>query len=332
MDLSTSMMGLQLAHPYVAGASPLGRGIDSVRRLEDAGAAAIVLPSMFEEQVTLASEGRIRHKDPNDPRASASLLHFPAARDYAFTPDEYAEHVAQAHKAVAVPVIASLNGTTSESWLTFARLIEQAGADALELNMYEVVADPKISGAAIEHQLVQLAAELTQFVRIPIAFKLSPFFASLGNVVHRLETAGAAAVVLFNRFYQPDIDIEKMATIADARLSWSDELLLRLRWLAILHGRVRLSLVASGGIAGPEDGIKAILAGADAVQVVSALLRHGPQYLTTLRSGLEAWMTRKGFTSLAEVHGGVSLKDVTDPSGFERALYLRTLQAWKPAS
>ena len=332
MNLSTSIMGLQLAHPYIAGASPLGRDIDSVRRLEDGGAAAIVLPSMFEEQVTLASEGRIRHKDPNDPRAAASLVHFPAPRDYAFTPDEYAEHIASVRRAVAVPIIASLNGTTSESWLTFARLVQEAGADALELNMYEVVADPKLSGAAVEHQVVQLAAELTQFVRIPVAFKLSPFFASLSNVVHRLDAAGASAVVLFNRFYQPDIDIDTMETVADARLSWNDELLLRLRWLAILFGRGKVSLIASGGIAGPEDGIKAILAGADAVQVVSAVLRHGPQYLTTLRSGLEAWMTRKGFTSLDEVRGRLSLKDVADPSAFERALYLRTLQTWKPAS
>jgi dihydroorotate dehydrogenase (fumarate) len=332
MNLTTSMMGLRLAHPFVAGASPLGRELDSVKRLEDGGAAAIVLPSMFEEQVTLAREGRIRHKDPLDARSAAALQHFPDTADYAFTPDEYAEHVARVRRAVAVPVVGSLNGTTSESWLTFSRLIEQAGADAIELNMYEAVADPKMSSAVVEHQIVQLVSELGQLLQIPIAIKLSPFFASVGNVVQRLDRAGAAAVVLFNRFYQPDIDVENLQTVVDVRLSTSEELLLRLRWLAMLHGRVRLSLIASGGIAVPDDGVKAILAGADAVQVASALLRHGPGYTQTLRAGLEAWMQRKSFTTLDDVRGKLSLRDVTDPSGFERAHYLRTLQSWKPGS
>ena len=329
MNLTTSMMGLRLAHPFVAGASPLGRDLDSCKRLEDGGAAAIVLPSLFEEQVTLAIEGRIRHKDPYDERSAASLRHFPCEHDYAFTPDQYAEHVARVRAAVAVPVLGSLNGTTSESWLTFSRLIEQAGAHAIELNLYEVVADPRMSGAALEHQIVQLAADLHQFLTIPIAIKLSPFFASVGNVVQRIDRAGASAAVLFNRFYQPDIDIEELHTVVDARLSTSDELLLRLRWLAILHGRVKLSLVASGGIATPEDGVKAILAGADAVQVASALLRHGPGYLATLRDGLDAWMQRKNFSTVNEFRGRLSLRDVADPSAFERAHYLRALQSWK---
>src|SRR4051812_30464383 len=189
MTLNSSMMGLALAHPFVAGASPLGRRLDDVKRLEDGGAAAIVLPSLFEEQITLASEGRIRHKDAVS--ASDDLKLFPRSGDYAFTPDEYAEHVARVRNAVGIPVIASLNGTTSESWLTFSRLIEQAGADALELNMYEVVADRKVSGAAVEHQIIQLAAELTQLLTIPVAIKLSPFFASIANVVHRVDQAGA---------------------------------------------------------------------------------------------------------------------------------------------
>jgi dihydroorotate dehydrogenase (fumarate) len=330
MTLTTSMMGLSLPHPFVAGASPLGREIDSVKRLEDGGAAAIVLPSLFEEQVTLAAEGRIRHRDPMDRNALPVLKHFPDSTDYVFTPDEYAEHVAQVRRAVDIPVIGSLNGTTSESWLTFSRIIEQAGAHAIELNLYEVVADPRISSAVIEHQIVQLAVELKRFLKIPIAIKLSPFFASVGNVVDRLDRAGADAVVLFNRFYQPDIDTDRLETVADAQLSRSDELLLRLRWLAILRGRVKLSLVASGGIATPDDAVKAILAGADALQVVSALLRHGPGYLTTLRDGLEHWMERHRFTGIEEVRGRVSLRGVADPSAFERAHYLQTLHSWKP--
>jgi dihydroorotate dehydrogenase (fumarate) len=324
------MMGLTLRHPFVAGASPLGRQIDSVKRLEDGGAAAIVLPSLFEEQVTFAAEGRIRHRDPMDQRAIPVLKDFPDSTDYAFTPDEYAEHVARVRRAVGIPVIGSLNGTTSESWLTFSRKIEQAGAHAIELNLYEVVADPRISSAAVEHEIVQLAVELKRFLKIPVAIKLSPFFASVGDVVQRLDHAGAGAVVLFNRFYQPDIDTETLETVADARLSSSDELLLRLRWLAILHGRVKLSLVASGGIATPDDAVKAILAGADALQVVSALLRHGAGYLTTLREGLERWMERHHFTDINEVRGRVSLRGVIDPSAFERAHYLQTLHSWKP--
>ena len=331
MTLATSMMGLTLPHPFVAGASPLGRTLDSVKRLEDGGAAAIVLPSLFEEQVTFAAEGRIRHRDPMDARAIPILKDFPDSTDYAFTPDEYVEHIARVRRAVGIPVIGSLNGTTSESWLTFSRLIEQAGAHAIELNLYEVVADPRISSAAIENQVVQLAVDLKRFLKIPVAIKLSPFFASVGNVVERLDHAGAAAVVLFNRFYQPDIDIERLETVADARLSSSDELLLRLRWLAMLRGRVKLSLVASGGIATPDDAVKAILAGADALQVVSALLRHGAGYLATLRDGFEHWMERHHFTDIEEVRGRVSLRGVLDPSAFERAHYLQTLHSWTPA-
>ncbi|HUK36626.1 MAG TPA: dihydroorotate dehydrogenase-like protein [Vicinamibacterales bacterium] len=329
MNLSTSMMGFRLAHPFVAGASPLGRTLDNVKRLEDAGAAAIVLPSMFEEQVTMAAEGRIRHHDPYEPRGAVTLKEFPSKEEYAFSPEQYAEHVARVRGAVGVPVIGSLNGTTSESWLTYSRLIEQAGANGLELNLYEVVANPKMTGAVIEHQIVQLAAELKQFLTIPVAIKLSPFFASVGNVVTRLDEVGASAVVIFNRFYQPDIDIEQLRTVTDARLSTSAELLLRLRWLAILHGRVKLSLIASGGVATVEDGVKAVLAGADAVQVASALLRHGPRYIAVLRDGLQQWMEHHGFSAVDDVRGRMSLKDIDDPSAYERAHYLRTLNNWK---
>jgi len=332
MNLSTTMLGLPLLHPFVAGASPLGRCLDDIRRAEDGGAAAIVLPSLFEEQITFATEGRIRHKDVYDERSATTVGMFPRSGDYTFTPDEYVEHVARVRRAVGIPVIGSLNGTTGEAWVTFARLIEQAGAHAVELNLYDIVADAKMSGAAVEHQIVQLTAELHQLLRIPVAVKLSPFLSSIANVVCRLDKAGAAGVVLFNRLYEPDIDIEALRNVTDIRLSTSDELLLRLRWLAILRRRVRLSLVASGGVATPEDGVKAILAGADAVQTASAVLRHGPTYFGTLRAGLSAWMDRKGFSSLDEVCGRLSLKDVPDPSAFERAHYLRSLNSWKAGS
>ncbi len=329
MNLATTMMGLRLAHPFVAGASPLGREIDSIKRLEDGGAAAIVLPSLFEEQLTLAAEGRIRHHYVNESRGATTLRHFPSSDEYAFSPDQYAEHVARARRAVAIPVIGSLNGTTSESWLTFSRLIEEAGASALELNLYELVADPKTPGMALEHQVVEIATEMKLFLKIPIAIKLSPFFTSPGNLIARLDKAGANGVVMFNRFYPRDIDIDALQSVVDARLSTSDELLLRLRWLQMLCGRVKLSLVASGGVATPADGIKAILAGADAVQVASAVLRHGPGYLATLRDGLAAWMERHAYTTVGDARGRVSLRDVEDPSAFERAYYLKTLNSWK---
>jgi len=235
-------------------------------------------------------------------------------------------------RTVAVPVIGSLNGTTTESWLRYSRLIEQAGAHGLELNLYEVVADQKMTGAVIEHEIVQLASEMTRLLRIPVAIKLSPFFPSVANVVHRLDQVGAKAVVIFNRFYQPDIDTEKLERVIDARLSTSDELLLRLHWLEILHGHVKLSLVASGGVAMPDDVVKAVLAGADAVQVASAVLRHGPKYIATLRDGLSGWMERHGFETVGDVRGRLSLRDIADPSSFERAHYLRTLHSWKPGS
>jgi dihydroorotate dehydrogenase (fumarate) len=326
MNLASSLMGLRLAHPFVAGASPLGRDLDTIKRLEDAGAAAIVLPSLFEEQVTLAAEGRIRHAEPD---VTPALKHFQSPTDYAFTPDQYAEHIARAKRAVSIPVIGSLNGTTAESWLTYSRLIEQAGASALELNMYEVMTDFRISSAAVEQLLVQVTADLTQYLKIPVAVKLSPYFASVANLARRLDRAGADALVLFNRFYQPDIDITTMTATAQMQLSTSAELLLRLRWLAILHGRVRPSLVASGGVATPEDAVKAVLAGADVIQVVSATLRHGPGYLATLRAGLEEWMTRHQIAHIDEVRGRASLRESPDPAAFERAHYIRTLHSWK---
>jgi dihydroorotate dehydrogenase (fumarate) len=332
MDLSTTVMGLRLAHPFMAGASPLGRDLDTIKRLEDAGCAAIVLPSLFEEQITFANQGRIRHMDPYDVRAAARLSGFPAAENYALTPEDYAEHLARAKRAVAIPVIGSLNGTSAESWLTYGSLIEQAGADGLELNMYQVVTGLDASGLAVEHDLGIIVSEMKRLVRIPIAVKLTPFFTATGNVARRLTAAGADALVLFNRFYQPDIDIEAMRATPDAQLSTSAELPLRLRWLGILYGRVTASLVATGGVATADDGVKTLLAGADAIQVVSAILRHGPDYFGVLRHGLDAWMERHDIRSIGEMRGRVSLRTAADPAALERAHYLQTLHSWKASA
>jgi dihydroorotate dehydrogenase (fumarate) len=328
MDTTTSFLGFRLPHPYIAGASPLGFDLDTIKRLEDGGCAAIVIPSLFEEQITMASTGRIHQRDPLDAEWAVGLAHFPGAEDYALAPHEYAEHIARVKRSVAIPVVASLNGVAGASWLTFSRIIEQAGADALELNLYEIVTDLSVPGAAVEHELTRTVNELKQSLKIPIAVKISPFFAAFGNVARQLDAAGADGIVLFNRFYQPDIDTATMKPHPHVQLSTSADLLLRLRWLAILHGRIRPTLVVTGGVATPDDGIKALLAGADAVQMVSAILKQGPGYFTIMREGLERWMEQHEFRRLLEPRGLASLKQTDDPAAFERANYIRTLQSW----
>jgi dihydroorotate dehydrogenase (fumarate) len=327
MDLSTRYLGLTLAHPFIAGASPLGRHLDLVKRLEDGGAAAIVLHSLFEEQITMAETGRIHHMDPLEQEFAASLAAFPRPEHYALSPDAYLDHLRRVKSAVAVPVIASLNGMTPETWLMFANSIEQAGADALELNIYATAIEPTDSGAVIERDIRNVVFELKRHIGLPIAVKLSPYFTAFADVAHQLDRAGADGLVLFNRFYQPDIDIDTMTAVPRVELSTNAELPLRLRWIVMLHSRLRCSLAITGGVAGPDDGIKAILAGADAVQMVSAILRHGPAYFSTMRDGLTRWMTSKEVTSLRDVRGRV---DASLPNSdvLERANYLRTLQSW----
>jgi dihydroorotate dehydrogenase (fumarate) len=328
MDTRTTYLGLALPHPFIAGASPLGYRLDSIKRLEDAGCAAVVLHSLFEEQITSAQAGHIGHVDIYDRDAVTLLSSFPFAHEYPFGPDEYAEHVHRVKQAVSIPVVGSLNGRTPESWLKFARVIEQAGADALELNIYDIPADLSTPGLAIEDHLVTVVADLKRLLKIPLAVKLSPFFTAVGHVARQLDAAGADGLVLFNRFYQPDIDIRTMTVTPQAELSTSADLLLRLRWLAILHGRVRPSLAVTGGVASPDDGVKALLAGADAVQLVSALLRHGPGHVATMRSGLERWMTWHKMNHLDDLRGSLSLRTKADRGSFDRGQYIRTLHSW----
>jgi dihydroorotate dehydrogenase (fumarate) len=327
-NTDTSYLGLRLPHPFIAGASPFGYQLDAVRRLEDAGAAAIVLHSLFEEQITMMSDGRIAGMDVSNPDFSEVIAEFPEPEDYSLTPEGYAEHIHRLKKTVRIPIIASLNGTSPESWLRFARIIEQAGADALELNPYEVVTSLGVPGAAIERRLTDIVRDLKRLLRIPIAVKLSPFFSAFANMARQLDEAGADGLVLFNRFYQPDINIRSMQAVPTLDLSTSAELRLRLRWLAILHGRVRPSLAVTGGVATPDDGIKAILAGADVIQLVSALLLHGPTHLVAMRTGLERWLDWQKAASLDEVRGRCSLQHARDPRAFERAQYIRTLHSW----
>ena len=328
MQTDTTYLGLRLPHPFMAGASPLGYGLDALKRLEDAGCAAVVLPSLFEEQITLEEQGRVAGVNIYDAAFTEIFAQFPEPDEYALQPQEYGEHIRRVKAALSIPVIASLNGRTKEAWLKYAETIQEAGADALELNMYQVVTDLDVPAVHVEAQLVGVVDALQDILTIPLAVKLSPFFTATGNVARRLAQAGADGLVLFNRFYQPDIDINTLSAVSRTELSDSSELLLRIRWLAILHGRIKTSLAVSGGVATPSDGVKALLAGADAVQLVSALLRHGPAYITTMRRGLEEWLGRQQNDSLDSVKGVLSLQTRRDPGAFERAHYIKALQSW----
>jgi dihydroorotate dehydrogenase (fumarate) len=328
MDMTTSYMGLRLAHPFMVGASPLGAHLDTIKRLEDAGASALVLHSLFEEQITMAQSGRIRQRDPLEPEFAAALAPFPGLAEYPLDPDDYLDHLRRVKNAVRIPVIASLNGTSPEAWLRCACLLQDAGADALELNCYEVATDLHVSSESVEAQIENMVSDLKGCLRIPVAVKLSPFFTAFANVARRLDVRGADGLVIFNRFYQTDIDIRSVKPLLNLELSRSAELLLRLRWVAILYGRVTSSLALTGGVETPNDGIKALLAGAQVVQMVSAILRHGPGFLQTMRDGLARWMEWQRFDTVDEFRGKLSLQSSADPAAFERANYIRTLHEW----
>ena len=333
MQLDTSYLGMHLPHPFIAGASPFGYAVDTVKRLEDAGCAAVVLHSLFEEQIDLAREGRIAHMDPDDQRFAEMIGYFPSRTDYRLGPHEYAEHIYRVTQAVRIPIIGSLNGHTRQAWLTFAPMIEEAGAAALEVNWYELSTDVNTSSATVEDELVAMVRDVKSLVTIPVAVKLSPFFTAFAHVAQQLDEAGADGLVMFNRFYQPDIDIRTMKVVPRLELSTNAELPLRLRWIAILCGRVRASLALTGGVATPHDGIKAVLAGADVVQLVSALLHHGPAYVGVMQHSLEQWLEWTNMGSVAEARGRLSHQSTQDPGAYERANYIRTLQMWsKPAA
>jgi len=329
MNLSTTYLGLELPHPFMTGASPLVDRLDLVRRLEDAGASVITMHSLFEEQILLERSARYSHFDKTRESFAEALSFFPNPDDYQLGPDEYLEQVRRIKATVDVPVIASLNGVTGTGWVEFARLIQQAGADALELNVYFLATDPTETGTAIEQRIVEIARSVKQAITIPVAVKLSPFFTSVAHLATQLAAAGADGLVLFNRFYQPDIDVEALDVAPRLQLSTSEELLLRVRWLAILSGRVSCDLAASGGVHTGLDAIKAVMAGASAVQVVSALLHQGPGQLKKLRDEMVRWMEDHEYESLRQMQGSMNLLRCPDPAAFERANYTRILQTWR---
>ena len=330
MDLATTYLGLELPHPLMPGASPLVDDLDMVRRLEDAGASAIVMHSLFEEQILAEQREALLFESFAESFAEA-VSYAPEPGIFALGPDEYLEQIQRIRRAVSVPVIASLNGTTPQSWIEYARLIEQAGAHALEINVYYLPTDPLEDGEEVEHRTIATAEAVKGAVSIPVAVKLSPFFSSLANLARRLDDSGIAGLVIFNRFYQPDIDIVALDVVPTVRLSDSGELLLRLRWLAILSGRVKASLAVTGGVHTAHDAIKAVMAGAHAVQMVSALLRQGPEHLRRVREEMAQWMEEHGYESLRQMQGSMSLAKCGNPSALERSNYMRVLQSWSPS-
>ncbi len=330
MDLSTTYLGLKLPHPIMPGASPLVDDLVNVRRLEDAGAAAIVMHSLFEEQITQEQLGHVYTVEMHEDSFAEALSYFPRPEEYALGPDRYLEQVRRIKQAVKVPVIASLNGTSVAGWLDYARLIEEAGADALELNVYYVATQPWETGESVERRILEVVKVVKEAVKIPLAVKLSPYFSSLIHFAHSLDAHGADGLVLFNRFYQPDIDTEELEVVPRLQLSHSPTLLLRLRWLAILSGHVKASLAVSGGVHTPLDVVKAVMAGAHGVQAVSSLLAHGPEHIAALRDGLKAWMEQHEYASLEQMQGSMSHQRCPNPGAFERANYMRILQSWRP--
>ena len=329
MDLRTTYLGLPLAHPIMPGASPLVDDLDTVKRLEDAGASAIVMHSLFEEQISWESEGIHRAMDVHADAFAEALSYFPAPEDFHLGPDRYLEQIRKIRGTVSIPVIASLNGSTDSGWLSYAKLMQDAGAHAVELNVYRIAADPNVPGTTVEHEAENILRTVKRGLGIPIAMKMGPFFSSFANVARQLDDFGVDGLVLFNRFYQPDIDPDALEPVPALQLSDSSELLLRLRWLAILSGRLRCSLAATGGVHTPIDLVKAIMAGAHEVQIVSSILRYGPKQITALRQGLAEWMERHEYESVAQMTGSVSHRTSADPALFERANYMKVLQSFR---
>lgn len=329
--LSTSYMGLKLAHPFVLGASPLTGHLDNVRRLEDAGCAAIVMHSLFEEQIAEAVSGGILHLDHPLPQTTADESAFHVPEKFPLRPDEYLEQIRKIKAAVSIPVIASLNGIGVDGWLAYAPLMEEAGADAIELNAYFLSTARQDSSSQIETHLEAVVRHLKEQIRIPLAVKLTPFYTAFAGVVGRLEAAGADGLVLFNRFYQSDIDVETLEVRSNLRLSTSSELLLRLHWLAMLSGRIHASLAVTGGVHTVLDAVKALLSGAHAVQMVSAILQQGPRHFRHIEQGLREWMARHEYDSIDAFRGRLNLRHSTNLAYFERLNYLRILQTWPEA-
>src|SRR2546427_94010 len=327
-DLTTTYLGLQLKNPLVASASPLSKKMDSVRRLEEAGAAAVVMYSLFEEQITHESHELDHYLERGTHSYAESLNYFPDLDDYNLGPEPYLEHLHHIKRAVSIPVIGSLNGVSTGGWVEYAHKIEQAGADALELNIYYLSTDPDITGVELEEDYVQLVRDVRAKVKLPIAVKLSPYFTALPNLLKRIVAAGADALVLFNRFYQPDFDLEELEVVPNLVLSTSNELRLPLRWIAILYGRIQADFALTSGVHTAQDVLKAMMAGANVAMMTSTLLTNGVGRLMHILNDLQEWMEEHEYVSIGQMRGSMSQQAVADPAAFERANYMRALSSF----
>lgn len=329
MDLTTTYLGMELKNPLVASASPLSESVDNIAKLEDKGIAAVVMHSLFEEQFVREARELTRHLAAGTESYAESLSYFPELSNFVVGPEEYLDHVRKAKRRVRVPLIASLNGCSSGGWTKYARNLQEAGADALELNIYFLAANADIEGAAVEEEYIRILKAVKENVDIPVAVKMSPFFSSMANMAKRLDEAGADALVLFNRFYQPDIDLETLDVVPNVILSTSQAMRLPMRWIAILHGRLEADLAATGGIHTADDVLKMLMVGADATMLCSTLLRNGLDQIGAILEGMERWMQEHGYTSVRQMQGSMSQKSCADPAAFERANYMKALQTYR---
>ncbi len=331
MDLSTTYLGLKLRTPLVVSASPLSEEIDSIEQLEAAGASGIVLYSLFEEQLRQESvelEQSLEHGTFSTPEA---LTYFPEPEEFRLGPEEYLKHIARAKSAVDIPVIASLNGSSPGGWTSYAKAIQQAGADALELNIYSIPSDMDLSAAEVEQNYLDILKAVRSVIHIPLAVKLSPFFTNFANMAKRLDLTGANGLVLFNRFYQPDIDLESLEVKPNILLSTPMAMRVPLRWIALLYGKLRASLAATSGIHRASDVLKMLMAGADVTMLCSTLIRHGPRQISVIERDLVAWMEEHEYSSVAQLKGSMSQKHCAEPSAFERAQYMRAISQFPAA-
>lgn len=330
MDLSTTYLGISLRTPLVVSANPLSEEIDNIKRMEAAGAAAVVLYSLFEEQLTQQQHELDYHLTQGTESFAEALTYFPEIETFHVGPEGYLEHIRRAKEAVAIPIIASLNGSTRGGWTSFAQQIEQAGADALELNIYYIPTDMELTGAQVEEAYVDILKAVKSVVSIPVAIKLSPYFSNMAYMARQLDEAGANALVLFNRFYQPDIDLEALEVRPNVLLSTPQSLRLPLRWIAILSGRIKADLAATSGVHGGEDVVKLLMAGANVTMMASAILRHGIDHIRYVEKGLLDWLVEHEYESVKQMQGSMSQVSCPDASAFERAQYMRAVTTLPP--
>ena len=328
IDLTTKYLGLKLKNPLVVSSVPLSEDIGNIRRMEDSGAAAVVLPSLFEEQIHVESNALDAYLQQGTESFAESLTYFPDLTGYNLGPEGYLEHLRRAKKAVSIPIIASLNGSSTGGWIDYAKKMQEAGADALELNIYLIPTVPETDGPEVEQVYVDLVAKVKASLRIPVAVKIGAYFSSLPHAARRLAAAGADALVLFNRFYQPDFDIENLEVVPNLILSTPHELLLRLNWVAVLYGKIQADLAVTGGVHTAIDVLKSMMAGARVAMLASALLQNGIGHLAVVRTALLKWMEEHEYESIQQMQGSMSQRAVADPSAFQRANYVKVLSSY----